>query len=177
MKTLLITVFVSVVAFTLPVKAELFRLSTYGNCTIYKEINEFNDELKGYHFTCGHDQVFMSLGCSKKDGKSRRWTLLFNGSSRIIPLTERDYVAGKIRIGKQPAIEFQEARIHTATSFGWGKRKTVNKIIKRLRSSKSIDKRLIFRAGSGNTEIIPLTGKEKDGIDPWLAKCETLVKR
>lgn len=61
MKTLLITVFVSVIAFTLPVKIELFRLSTYGNCTIYKEINEFNDELKGYHFTYSFEGTVITV--------------------------------------------------------------------------------------------------------------------
>ncbi len=120
MKTLLIAVFVSGIAVTLPVKAELLRLGAHGNCAIYKEINEFNDELRGYHFTCGHDLVLMSLRCNKKEKNSRIWALLFNGSSRIIPFadTEMSYVAGKIRIGKQPAIDFQEARVYTSTSRG-----------------------------------------------------------
>ena len=183
MKTLLIVVFVSVVMCALPVKAELFRLDSYGHCTIYEEIDEFTDKLEGYHFICGDDHVFMSLSCNKKEENSRRWALIFNGSSHIIHLAETNYVAGKIRIGKQPMLEFgfgeelDEARVRTATSFKWKKRKYVDKIIEGLRSSKLSGKQLIFRAGVGNTETIPLTGKEKDGIDPWLAKCKTLVKR
>ena len=176
MKMSLIAVFVSVLVSTLPVKAELFRLGTYGNCKIYEEINEFNDELEGYHFTCGHNQVLMSLGC-KKERNSQKWFLIFNGSSHIGTINRRERVEIKIRIGKQPAMEFTEGQVYTATSFGWKKLRTASFITEGLRSIKPSDKRLIFRAGKGNTEIIPLTGKEKDGIDPWLAKCETLVKK
>lgn len=179
-------VFVSVFMYVSPVKAELLKLSVYGNCTIYEEIDEFTDELKGFHFICGDDRVFMSLRCNKKDQNSRKWSSIFNGSSRIETVRKdiTGLVEGKIRIGKQPTIEFDEAQVYiadvqayTATSFGWEKQKTVNKIIEGLRLIKPSDKRLIFRAGLGSTEIIALTGKEKAGIDPWLAKCETLVKK
>lgn len=184
MKMLSIAVFVLVFMSVSPVEAELLKLDDYGNCRIYEQIDEFTDELKGFHFICGNNRVFMSLRCNKKNQNSRKWSLIFNGSSNIMKEATAE---GKIRIGKQPAIEFDEARIYRdyidvdvytkPTSFGWEKRKTVNKIIEGLRLIKPSDKRLIFRAGFGSTETIALTGKEKDGIDPWLAKCEKLVKK